>query len=294
MAEIITNDVNVDKSTVKTWVDFLQEQPPGSIVSVSEDASRNLKGLKLIATPDLQLFCPESTCNSNTFFFSEESHAMLMKEQWVNTFLTYRCRNCLKYCKTFAVALHQKNTNVLTAFKFGEYPAYGPTIPARVLRLIQPDRELFLSGRRCENQGLGIGAFTYYRRAVENQWARLVDEIIKVAITIDAPETTLAVLETSRDETQFSKSIKDVKHAIPPSLLIKGQNPLALLHTALSKGVHSLTDGECLSLAITIRLILIELSEKLGQALKNDKELTDAVSRLVQVQSAKTTKKACD
>ena len=43
-----------------------------------------------------------------------------------------------------------------------------------------------MKGRRCGNLGLGIGAFVYYRRVVENQKSRILDEIIKV-ITVDMP-----------------------------------------------------------------------------------------------------------
>jgi hypothetical protein len=36
-------------------------------------------------------------------------------------------------------------------------------------------------GRRAENQGMGIGAFAYYRRVVENQKNRIIAEIKRVA-----------------------------------------------------------------------------------------------------------------
>ena len=132
-----------------------------------------------------------------------------------------------------------------------------------------------------ENQGLGIGAFTYYRRVVENQWSRLVDEIVKVAKTIGAPQQTIDALSALRDEQQFSKAIKDLKHAIPPSLLINGHNPLSLLHSALSGGLHEKTDERCLELAHDVRVLLVELAERLGQTLKDEAELNTAVKRLL-------------
>jgi hypothetical protein len=82
--------------------------------------------------------------------------------------------------------------------------------------------------------------------------------------------------------TQFSKSIDLVKNAIPPSLLIQGHhNPLTLLHSALSKGLHAESDESCLELAQSIRLVLAELAERLSTALKADAELNAAVSRLL-------------
>jgi len=51
-----------------------------------------------------------------------------------------------------------------------------------VITLIGPDREIFLRGRRAENQGLGIGAFAYYRRVVENQKGRIITQIGKTGL----------------------------------------------------------------------------------------------------------------
>jgi hypothetical protein len=134
---------------------------------------------------------------------------------------------------------------------------------------------------------MGIGALTYYRRVVENQWGRLIGEIIKVAKTIKAPANTISALEAAASEQQFSKGVREMKDAIPPVLLINGRNPLVLLHGALSQGVHNLPDEECLTLATSIRIVLFELAEKLGQALKDEKELTDAVARLLQTRTPK-------
>lgn len=122
---------------------------------------------------------------------------------------------------------------------------------------------------------------------VENQWSRLVEEIIKVGKAINASDTTIAALEAAKKEQQFNKAVTGLKDAIPPALLINGHNPLTLLHAALSQGVHNLPDEECLVLATSIRVVLVELAEKLGEALKDEKELTDAVAKLLQVKSVK-------
>jgi len=140
---------------------------------------------------------------------------------------------------------------------------------------------MFLKGRRCENQGLGIGAFSYYRRVVEHQKGRIIDEVIKVSGKIGAPEETLKLLREARNETKFSKSVSLIKDAIPQALLISGHNPLTLLHNALSAGLHEDTDDGCLSLAQAVRVVLVDLSERLSHALRDDAELKTAVSRLM-------------
>jgi hypothetical protein len=115
---------------------------------------------------------------------------------------------------------------------------------------------------------------------VEDQKNRIIGEIVKVAETIGAPPETISALNDAQREQQFSKAIEKIKGAIPQRLLIDGQNPLSLLHSALSKGLHGLTDEKCLELATDVRLVLAELSELLGHALKDERELKEAVARL--------------
>jgi hypothetical protein len=174
----------------------------------------------------------------------------------------------------------QRKPTSVHCYKFGELPPYGPPTPSRLITLLGPGRELFLKGRRSEIQGLGIGAFVYYRRVVEDQKNRILSEIIKVAETISAPQEAIDALRAAQAEHQFSKAMDGVKNAIPQSLLISGQNPLTLLHAALSKGLHNHTDQTCLELATDIRLVLAELSELLAHALNDERELKEAVARL--------------
>jgi hypothetical protein len=271
---------------VVSWIDFLQECPPGSVVKVS-GAVKQYRNYVGIDSPEIQLHCPQQTCNAYMFFSSDSDGKVVDNKEWAKFYLSYSCRNCSKYSKIFSLAARLIGGNICEVYKFGELPHFGPPVPARVLRLIQPDRELFLSGRRCENQGLGIGAFTYYRRVVESQWTRFVDEIIRVGKAIGTPELSIRALEASRDEQQFSKAVKGLKDAIPAALLLNGHNPLVLLHGALSQGVHNLSDEECLVLATSIRVVLVEFAEKLGQALKDEKELSESITRLLQVKAGK-------
>ena len=88
-------------------------------------------------------------------------------------------------------------------------------------------------------------------------------------------------LEAAKAETQFTTAIDKVKPAVPEALLISGRNPLTLLHSALSQGMHAETDEECLELASSIRILLSELAERTTAVLKDSAELDKAVSRLM-------------
>ena len=234
--------------------------------------------------PEIQLHCDHERCNGVRFFRCESGYEQELESKDYRFFyVTYVCSNCQRVRKTFSLAAKLDTDNQLQGecYKFGELPPFGPPISPKLIKLIGPDRNEFLKGRRCENQGLGVGAFTYYRRVVENQKERILGEIIKVAKRIGATEDTIKKLEAAIKETQFNKALNIAKDAMPESLLINGHSPILLLHSALSKGVHALTDEQCLELAGSIRVVLGELSDRLSQALKDEAELTRALSTLM-------------
>lgn len=279
-----------------SMAEFLESCPPNqqrAIAPISEVRHSSSTGSfptvssvgNYFVTPEIQLFCTDDACNGPRFFRCTTS-SIVAPESWTFFFLTYKCSNCQRVTKKFSVAaVRDVGASSGTALKIGEIPPFGPNTPARLIKLVGPDRELFLQGRRCENQGLGIGAFVYYRRVLENQKNRILSEILKVATRLGASGAAIAELEAALKEDQFSKALDGVKHGIPQTLLINGQNPLLLLHDALSDGVHGRTDAECLELATSVRVILVELADRLSQALKDEVEINTALERLAAIRS---------
>lgn len=285
-----------------TLAEFLERVPPAEPVVVSKLFVRKKEGgirtpgttvysTYELATPRVQLYCTNEKCGGLRFFkytglpIPIQSLEALSQPRIVplRTYLQYLCSNCLKTSKTYAVEVTSEDvqSGEGECIKFGEQPAYGPPTPARLIRLFDKEADTFLKGRRCESQGLGIGAFAYYRRVVEIQKNRIFDEIIRVAETIGADGRMVATLRSARDEVQFSKALAAVKDAMPAALLIKSHNPITLLHSALSDGLHERSDARCLELAHDVRVVLVELAERIGEALKEETELNTAVSRLL-------------
>lgn len=268
-------------------VEFLEGAPPGSRAAVSDLIfTERRSGIPYywVNTPELHLHCPSERCNGVRIFrvIRPPRGTEVPNEGFQYLYLEYRCSNCASYTKTFSIAVQRSDEgNSGLAFKFGELPVFGSPTSARLLKLIGPDRELFLRGRRCENQGLGIGAFVYYRRVIEGQKNRIIEEIEKVSRKIGASTAILESLAAAKAETQFTKAIDTIKPAVPQVLLINGHNPLTLLHSALSEGLHQQSDVVCLEIATSVRVVLAELSERLGQALKDEAELSKAVTRLI-------------
>jgi hypothetical protein len=280
----------VEEPKAITFAEFLEDVPTSQYRKVTRVTNGNWytsgggRRYALLSTPELQLHCPNANCNGPRFFRYNEEAQPRVRERTTLLYLTYRCDNCKRSIKTFALYV-EPDPNIPgtgTCYKIGELPTYGPPTPTRLLKLFGDERETFLKGRRCENQGLGIGAFAYYRRVVENQKNRILDEVIRVCAKIGAPADMIKALEEAKNETQFSRAMDNVKDAIPQALLIDGHhNPLTLLHTALSRGLHAHTDEQCLELAHDVRVVLAELAERLGQALKDEAELNSAVTGLL-------------
>ncbi len=277
----------------KSLAEFLASTPPDAaerIADLGRYYSEGRHDLIYLRKPDLRLYCDSEECQGLRFFRCTSEDVNISSTNWVFDYAHYTCRNCQKQNKIFSLALKREKELSGSAMKFGEIPQFGPPTPARVISLIGPDRELFLQGRRAENRGMGIGAFSYYRRVVESQKGRIIAGIARVAAKLGARPAILAAFNAAEKETQFSKAIDDVKDGIPDALKVGGHNPLTLLHKALSEGLHDHTDNECLEIAQEIRLVLTDLAERMSQALKEEAELQTAVSRLISRRPTTATK----
>lgn len=278
---------------VCSFPEFLVSTPPNTWRALIDFAQPSVRyAYKVLDQTYLEMFCDHDACKGQRYF-AAETETTVEGGKAKYHFLRYTCRNCGSYSKVFSIWIKpSKDLASARVMKFGESPEFGPPTPARVISLVGPDRDLYLKGRRAENHGLGIGAFGYYRRVVENQKNRILKEIIKVAKKVDAKEEIVADLEAAVKETQFSKAVERMKHGIPDALRIDGHNPMSLLHKALSEGLHAQSDEQCLELATSIRLVLTEFSERVAQALRDDAELASAVSRLLGVNGDKGSSRA--
>jgi hypothetical protein len=165
--------------------------------------------------------------------------------------------------------------------KIGEQPAFGPPLPARLQRLVQSDRDFLVKGFQSEIKGQGVGAFAYYRRVVEDGKDQLINEIIKVCKKTPGADQFIDGLEEAKKQVQFTKAVEQIADAIPEALRISGHNPLTLLHQALSKSLHKDSDEDCLEAAHAIRVVLAAFAERLSQLLKDEAEVTKAITKLL-------------
>jgi hypothetical protein len=272
-----------DKLSLKTFLETVPVLEKRSI-PISLNGTHPVYQLPL---PSIQLYCDGSECKRiGRFDPTDDTIRVVYSEgHWhQHEFVFYHCRNCKKTWKLYALHLHIAggNPTTLNIVKIGERPRFGEPRPDPVLDVLVDEKEFFDKGYRAERDGLGIGAFAYYRRFVDSHKDKILDEIRQVAVAQNASPEVIATLDRAAKTNSFKRAVEEIKDAIPPVLFLKGgHNPLTLLYKALSEGVHEDDDAECLERAQDIRTVLSELAARTKQALENTKEVDAAVKRLL-------------
>ena len=174
------------REAMAAWAAFLEAQPSNIALTIpallrTQERLRRLSWN--IRLPPIDIHCDRD--GGFRRFSADQDSLDLKNPPESYSFITYRCRNCEETTKTFAVMIHwnplldDSNAEVM---KLGEYPPFSAPISPRIKKLLSPsDLELFRKGNRATDQGLGIGAASYFRRVVENQWSHLVTEIKQAA-----------------------------------------------------------------------------------------------------------------
>ena len=246
-APTTTDEGNIAPEAPISFKQFFEAVHPSVTKEVTDLWLETMSGVsgRVIGmlTPELRLHCER--CDGERTFRSENK--LELRTGSANArFIGYVCGDCRKYVKSFSLWIELGETKGVGAvYKFGEHPPFGIPVPNKVLHLFGDDRKNFLKGRQCENQGLGVRAFAYYRRVVENHKNEIFDEIIRVCETVGASQELIDELRSAKKEISFTKAIEQIKTALPQGLLISGHNPLLALHNALSIGLHNESDAKC-------------------------------------------------
>ncbi len=263
---------------------FLESVPPLEARAVLLELHQEYQRTSRIVPPPIYLYCTDADCRGPRFYDYRGGEIFVVSQGKAhNEFLRYTCRNCRAVTKIFAVGFFRQEAEEVQALvKLGEMPRFGEPRPNVVADVLDDEIEYFERGYRAETDGLGIGAFAYYRRFVESHKDKIIAEIRKVAVAQTLPAEIIATLDRAATKREFKSAVEEIKDAIPDSLKIGGMNPLTLLHNALSSGLHSDDDVECLEIAQDIRTVLTALASRTGELLKAESGFKAAVTRLNQ------------
>ena len=88
--------------------------------------------------------------------------------------------------------------------------------------------------------------------------------------------------KNTKDLQNTSGKIELVKDLLPPVLKANGINPLGTLYKILSEGIHNKSDEECISIASSLRTILIFLVKQVIRSHDEKKEFTESMKKLLE------------
>lgn len=194
-----------------------------------------------------------------------------------NIRLLYQCQSCKTFHRQFQIYISQ---DLDYCYKFGQYPEWEIKLDKNLEKSLGKHSKNFRKGLVCESQGYGIGAFAYFRRITEEVIDELLDSISDL-IELEHRERYLVALDMTKKTRVTQEKIDLIKDLIPGILKPNGMNPLGVLHSELSEGLHAETDEKCLENASHIKDILTFLINQIINSRNASKQFTVSMKALL-------------
>ena len=191
--------------------------------------------------------------------------------------LKYTCQSCKKFERRFFIYVNKKFDSI---HKVGQYPEWEIRMDKNLEKTLNKHSKTFRKGLVCESQGYGIGAFAYYRRITEEIIDELLESIADL-IDIDSQAEYKKALEKTKQTRVAQEKIDLIKDLLPTILKPNGINPLGVLHSELSAGLHAESDEKCLENANHIKSILIFLINQIIQSKESAKGFTQSMKSIL-------------
>jgi hypothetical protein len=234
---------------------------------------------------DVRIKMPCTTCDSDQTFTRKGSWGFpgAQAQLWGQVFrLEYVCAHCGEFMRTFYIRADSAGQWFM---KIGQDPAWRTKGNPEVEKLLgKAHADLYRKALACESQSYGIAANAYYRRIVEEVIDELLDEVSELLASSELKQYE-AALEKTKQTTVTRDKIALVKDLLPPILRPGDINPLAVLHSSLSDGLHSGSDEECLEEAAIVRNALVFLVSQVASSRKASRSFTSGMQELLNKRS---------
>lgn len=218
----------------------------------------------------LQTFCQTNTWHELFQYSNTSANGKVVRAE-------YLCHSCREFRWTFFLRFGDSCDSIT---KIGQWPAWSIGVDSGLAKMLGEHASDYQKGLVCESQSYGIGAFAYYRRIVEEIIDRLLDEIGGL-ISEDNKVTYREALAKTKKTIVAQEKIALVKDLLPTILRPDGMNPLTLLHSTLSEGLHGRSDQDCLEDAQSIREMLVFLVNQVLLSKESAKSFTTGMRKLL-------------
>ena len=256
--------------------EFLEQYPLCKRFAIELPATTNI-------LQKVRINMPCETCSShqtfemtNEYWQGETASNIVVGGRVVR--VLYRCTHCQSFDRAFLIKFDPAREWLM---KVGQFPPWDIEGDPNIAKLLGKNASYYRRGLICESQGYGIGAFGYYRRIVEEVIDELLDEI-SYLLAGDELTKYQEALQRTKKTIVAQEKIDVVKDLLPPILRPDGMNPLSVLHSSLSEGLHAGSDEECLEYARECREVLVFLTTQVAASKATGKSFTDSMRKLLE------------
>jgi hypothetical protein len=168
--------------------------------------------------------------------------------------------------------------------KVGQYPAQSINLPNDLTRNLGKNAtELYKKALINRNNGYGLGSIVYTRRVVEDKTNELIEVAAQLAESHSIDAETVAKMRAaavSTDYTPYEEKLKVASTVFPDSLKVGDVNPLKSLYGLVSKGIHGLSEEECIEIADQTFDVFVYIFAKLRAETSDRKAFMEKLKRL--------------
>ena len=189
----------------------------------------------------------------------------------------FQCHTCASSEYAFLIEVDIEKSELQ---KIGQSSSWYSIYDDKIInKFLKKDATFFKNALKCQSHGYGIGAFSYYRRVLENSIEKILKSIRSVLESEGSLEGVKKINE-ALEKSSMEDKIDIAKDEIPISLTPGGKNPLKIIYHCLSIGIHNLSEDECLDNSEHIRVALSYLIKTLSQRNEEQKTYTEALNNL--------------
>lgn len=169
--------------------------------------------------------------------------------------------------------------------KIGQFPSLERKPENEVYNYLSAeDKELYGKALTSLSVGYGIGAFAYFRRIVENEIKRIVEDLSN--LDYEHADSVKKAWKTYKGNFQMSGLMDAISASLPISFKEVSGNPLKVLYQQVSEGIHDSPDDECLEKSIHIDKLLQFVIKRTSNLKSEIKDLHNAMKSLSKSKSS--------
>jgi hypothetical protein len=246
--------------------------------------------------------------NIHSNYLALQSDYRISDEQFINEKLNYsfwifgECQSCNKHKIHFLLNVYSNNpiSNIRNNFnnisqenrnnhKFENTNIYIKKIGCSEEINIEIDKSIskhfdkesknwLYKAKKLLNLNMGIGSFAYFRRIIEKELIKIIEEIKQL------PDSNKGGIQKLLDEYEANPKTytiyENLINYLPNSLKQLNDNPIQLLYKQTSEGLHFLSEEECLKRSKSIEYLLEFTLRKINEENSELKAVKDVIKNL--------------